>query len=76
MLMQYFIKLFLVLGLVDISTIKSKNSILRRKDELNIVFISYCNLGAECMADCISVCVCVCLCVSVCVCVWVGVWER
>jgi len=61
MLMQHFIKLFLVLGLVDISTIKSKNSILHRKDELIIVFISCCNLGAERIADYISVCVCVCV---------------
>jgi len=55
MLTQHFIKLFLVLGLVDISTTKSKNSILHREEELNIVFISCCNLGGECMVDCICV---------------------
>ena len=67
MLTQHFIKLFLVLGLVDISTTKSKNSILHREDEVNIVFISCCNLDGECMADCICVCVCVCVCVCMCV---------
>jgi hypothetical protein len=61
MLTLHFKKLSLVLGLVDISTINSKNNILHREDELNIVFMFCCKLGAEHMADCVYVCVCVCV---------------